>query len=150
MLNPYAYAKPASELTFQSLAPPPQSGSPQDSLGFSTTSSPQTDLVFLQIIFYFSDAGAEEGLNNALKEFVAVFEQLARKEGVANKWTYMNFSAWFQDPIGSYGEESLKRLRGVARKYDPRGFFQHQLSGGFKVFKHSSYGQWHGRRGRSV
>lgn len=119
-------------MTFQSLAPPPKKDAP-NSLGFSSTSTPQKDLVFLQIIFYFKDAGASEGLNNALKDFVKLFEELAIKEGVHNDWIYTNFAAWFQKPLEAYGRQSYSQLKRVSRKYDPRGFYQKQLVGGFKL-----------------
>jgi hypothetical protein len=52
---------------------------------------------------------------------------------VKSDWLYLNFAAGFQDPLKGYGEESLRRLRGVARRYDPEGFFQ-KYTGGFKLW----------------
>ncbi|KAF2177257.1 FAD-binding domain-containing protein [Zopfia rhizophila CBS 207.26] len=130
----YAYARPTSELTFQSLPPSPQNGSHPNSLGFAPDSTPEKDLVFLQIIFYFWDASATEGLNNALKEFIKMFNEIAEEEGVKHKYIYLNFAAWFQDPLGGYGKEQVETLRHVARKYDPEGLFQEQVVGGFKLF----------------
>ncbi|ORX93345.1 hypothetical protein BCR34DRAFT_499958 [Clohesyomyces aquaticus] len=130
----YAHANPTSELTFQSLAPPPRNGSHPNVMGFAENATPEKDLVFLQIIFYFGDASATEGLNNALKDFIKMFDDIAEEEGVKNKYVYLNFAAWFQEPLQGYGNESLRTLKRVARKYDPKGLFQKQLAGGFKLF----------------
>ncbi|KAF2264852.1 FAD-binding domain-containing protein [Lojkania enalia] len=138
----YAYANPASELTFQSLAPPPGFGSHPNSLGFAADSTPHKDLVFLQIIFYFTDSSASEGFNNALKEFIKAFDDLAEEEGVKHNFVYLNFAAWFQDPLSGYGKEQLKKLKRVSKRYDPRGFFQEQLGEGFKIFKRNGWGNW--------
>jgi hypothetical protein len=98
-------------------------------------------MVFLQIVFHFDDAGATQGLNHALKRFVEMFDKVAEEEGAGSKWVYLNFAAGWQDPLGGYGEHVVRRLRGVARRYDPGGFWQKQLQGGFKVFsEHGSMG----------
>lgn len=114
--------------------PPPRNGSLPNSLGFAANSTPEKDLVFVEIVFYFGDEQATEGLNNALKMFIQKFDELAEEEGVRNKYLYLNFAAWFQDPLASYGQEQMKKLKTVARKYDPEGLFQKHLVGGFKVF----------------
>lgn len=129
----YSYANVASELTFQALAVPPPASRP-NSLGFAPDDTPQKDLIFLQIEFYFSDGRASAGLNDALKMYIDAFEDLTGKEGVKSDFQYLNFGAWFQDPLKGYGNKSLAHLRGVSRKYDPRGLFQKQLVGGFKLF----------------
>lgn len=129
----YAYANIASELTFQALAVPPPASKP-DSLGFTPDDTPQKDLVFLQIIFYFGDKRAIDGLNDALKTYIKAFEDLTEKEGVKSDFLYLNFAAWFQDPLAGYGQKSLENLRRVSKQYDPKGLFQKQLVGGFKLF----------------
>lgn len=127
------HANATSELTLQSLPPPPRNGAAPNIMGFSPSATPEKDLVFIQIIFYFTDPSVTDGLNNALKQFIAKFDALAEEEQVASKFRYMNFAAWFQDPIGSYGDDEVAKLRAARRTYDPEGFFQKQLSG-FKLF----------------
>lgn len=90
-------------------------------------------MVFLQIVFIFDGAEATEGLEKGLKDLVEVVEELTKAEGVYHQYKYLNFAAWFQDPLGSYGTDQKNRLREVARKYDPSGLFQRQASGGFKL-----------------
>jgi hypothetical protein len=54
---------------------------------------------------------------------------------VATDYRYLNYAFTHQDPIGSYGDESKARLQAVSSKYDPDGFFQHVVSGPFKLSK---------------
>jgi hypothetical protein len=129
----YSFANPSAELTFQALPAPPRNGSAPNSLGFSPQDTPEKDLIFLQIVFTFDDARATDGFEKGLKDLIEVVEELTQDEGVYHPYKYLNFAAWFQDPLGSYGRQQKKILREVARKYDPAGLFQRQLSGGFKL-----------------
>jgi len=128
----YAYAKVTAELSLQSI-PPPMNGSHANSLGFAPDSTPHKDLAMLQVVFLFEGAEATEGLQTELKDYIKIFEAMAEKNGVAHNFVYLNYAAAFQDPLGAYGAEQLKGLRDVARKYDPRGMFQKQVIGGFKI-----------------
>lgn len=125
----YAHAKPVAELTFQALPAPPRNGSAPNSFGFAASDTPERDLLFLQIIFTFEDASADAGFEEALKDFLKLFEDAAREEGVLHRFKYLNFAASFQDPFAGYGSEELDKLRAVAGKYDPEGVFQKQVPG---------------------
>jgi hypothetical protein len=129
----YAYANPVAELTFQALPAPPRNGTPPNSLGFLSEETPEKDIVFVQIIFTFEDAVANEGFEEALKDLVRLIEGLAKEENVLHRYKYLNFAASFQDPLGSYGNKQRETLRKVAVKYDPKGIFQTQVPGGFKL-----------------
>ncbi|KAI8942887.1 hypothetical protein NX059_000927 [Plenodomus lindquistii] len=130
----YAYAKPIAELTFQALPAPPRNGSSPNSFGFLPTDTPEKDLLFLQIIFTYESAAADEGFEEALKDFLKLIEDVAREDGVLHRFKYLNFAASFQDPFEGYGSEMVDKLRTVAKKYDPAGVFQKQVPGGFKLF----------------
>jgi hypothetical protein len=129
----YTYANPSAELTFQALPPPPSNPSTPNSLGFSANEAHVNNLVFLQIVFTFDGAEAAVGLDKGLKDLIEVVEELTQEEGVYHPYKYLNFAAWFQDPLGSYGKEQKKILKAVSRKYDPTGVFQKQVPGGFKL-----------------
>jgi hypothetical protein len=53
--------------------------------------------------------------------------------GKASDYLYLNYADRFQDPIAAYGEESVRFLQGVSRKYDGSGVFQKAVKGGFKI-----------------
>ena len=55
----------------------------------------------------------------------------ANKTG--HRYRYANYCAEWQNPFDSYGEENLRLLREVSRKYDPAGLFQRGCAGGFKL-----------------
>jgi hypothetical protein len=90
-------------------------------------------MVFLQILFTFDGAQATEGLQKGMKDLIEVIDGLTQQEGLYHHYKYLNFAAWFQDPLGSYGTEQKVTLRDVARKYDPTEVFQRQVPGGFKL-----------------
>lgn len=46
---------------------------------------------------------------------------------------YLNYCHATQDPLSTYGEASLKKIREAATKYDPAGVFQTRVPGGFKI-----------------
>ncbi|ETS78635.1 hypothetical protein PFICI_10697 [Pestalotiopsis fici W106-1] len=61
-------------------------------------------------------------------------EQYARSLGNGLwEWRYLNYADLTYDPLASYGEESVKRLRQVSHQYDPEGVFQHLRKSGFKI-----------------
>jgi hypothetical protein len=130
----YAYAKPSAELTFQSLPAQPRNGSAPNSLGFSPNDTPEKDMVFLQVLLTFDGAQPTEGLQKGMKDLIEVIEELTQADGLYHPFHYLNFAAWFQDPLGSYGVEQKAKLKEVARKYDPTGVFQRQVPGGFKLY----------------
>lgn len=130
----YAYAKPVAEITFQALPAPPRNGTAPNSLGFGPDETPEKDLLFLQIVFTFQDAAATDGFEEALKDLITLIERLTKAEGNFHPYKYLNFAASFQDPLASYGDVELRRMKKVARRYDPTGVFQTQVPGGFKLF----------------
>ncbi|KAI1455764.1 hypothetical protein F4805DRAFT_468505 [Annulohypoxylon moriforme] len=56
-------------------------------------------------------------------------------EGGNLEFVYLNYADASQNPLGSYGEGNLRRLKEVAAKYDPEQVFQTLCPGGFKVSK---------------
>jgi hypothetical protein len=130
----YAYANPSAELTFQSLPAQPRNGSAPNSLGFLPDETPEKDMVFLQVLLTFDGAQPTEGLQKGMKDLIEVIEELTKEEGLYHPFQYLNFAAWFQDPLGGYGQEQKRTLKEVARKYDPTGVFQRQVPGGFKLY----------------
>lgn len=57
----------------------------------------------------------------------------AAKKGLNNDYIYMNYASPFQDVIPSYGAENVKKLKAVAKWYDPTGVFQELQPGYFKL-----------------
>lgn len=63
----------------------------------------------------------------------AEIEAYAQSIEADTQWRYMNYVHPEQDPLGSYGAENVAFIKEVAFQYDPTGFFQTRVPGGFKV-----------------
>ena len=62
-----------------------------------------------------------------LQEFAATIEDGNQE------WIFMNYADPCQDPLRSYGEENVKKMRTVALKYDHDQVFQKLCKGVFKI-----------------
>ena len=120
-----------SSMTWQSVPSPPAANNP-NSFGFSSSSTPQKNLVLVLISDFYSNPGNASAISTSLCALINSINSLAQGEGIDVPYVYLNYAAPFQDPLGSTGQEMVQRA--VARKYDPRGFFQTRLRGGFKLF----------------
>ncbi|KAH9906181.1 hypothetical protein F4778DRAFT_769352 [Xylariomycetidae sp. FL2044] len=48
---------------------------------------------------------------------------------------YLNYCDKSQDPLSTFGAENIRKMKDAAAKYDPSGFFQTKVPGGFKISK---------------
>lgn len=69
------------------------------------------------------------------KKLFSDIQKAAEAKGLFNRFEYLNYAASYQDPINGFGPQSKEHLQAVSRKYDPTGFFQTTVPGGFKLFK---------------
>lgn len=67
-----------------------------------------------------------------LRDELAAF---AKSIGADNEYIYLDYADADQDPLGSYGEENVRKMKVAAKKYDPKGVFQKLQPGGFKLSK---------------
>ncbi|KAF3352687.1 Galactose-1-phosphate uridylyltransferase [Verticillium dahliae VDG1] len=63
----------------------------------------------------------------------AQLEAYAESIGANTQWRYLNYVNPTQNPLKSYGPENVAFIKKVAQGYDPSGFFQTRVSGGFKI-----------------
>ncbi|EUC42951.1 hypothetical protein COCMIDRAFT_102147 [Bipolaris oryzae ATCC 44560] len=102
-----------------------------NALGLSVSDGPF--LLLLQSFGWMNPEDDELVLKTAA-DMVAQIKKVSKDLGVAHDYIYMNYASQFQDVIAGYGE-SAKKLRDIARKYDPEGVFQtlqpgyHKLNG---------------------
>ena len=75
----------------------------------------------------------DEKMNKAARTWVRRVSTVVRELGSDDEFLYHNFAGGFQDPLNTYGKDNLRFMRSVARRYDPDGFFQTQMPGGFKL-----------------
>ncbi|KAL4969174.1 uncharacterized protein BDV14DRAFT_166475 [Aspergillus stella-maris] len=121
-----------ASLTFQSL--PPTIPTSRNSLGFAPGSHPEESLVLVLTSNFWSGARDSPAVRNATRTLIEEINALARSEGLAERFLYMNYADAWQDVIEGYGREVVRELERVAAAYDPRGVFQGKVPGGFKLF----------------
>ncbi len=63
----------------------------------------------------------------------ANLKEFAESNGAAADLIYLNYADTSQDPLGSYGPENVAFLKDVAKQYDPHGWWQRRVPGGFKL-----------------
>lgn len=68
-----------------------------------------------------------------VERFYEEVEEYANSLDGSWNWSYLNYAHGTQDPITSYGAESIKELKAASKKYDPNGVFQHLRQSGFKL-----------------
>ncbi|MCJ1310157.1 hypothetical protein MMC25_003818 [Agyrium rufum] len=66
---------------------------------------------------------------------VAQIDALAARRQRSATYRFTNYGYKTQDIIQGYGQASVRRLQAVSQKYDPLGFFQKAVPGGFKIPK---------------
>ncbi|KAM0814091.1 hypothetical protein AB5N19_14093 [Seiridium cardinale] len=69
------------------------------------------------------------------KAAIQEIEDFAKEVGGDVGFRYLNYCDGSQDPLGSYGEENIRKMKDAATKYDPTGVFQTRVPGGFKLSK---------------
>lgn len=77
-----------------------------------------------------SDDAIVYSTSNALIEDI---KTAAKDLGGLDPYICMSYAGQEQDVIGSYGAESVKKLKQVRQEVDPQGIFTHQAPGGFKI-----------------
>ena len=94
----------------------------------------ESDVVISVLTVAYTNAADDAVVQKGIQAIVDKHEGILRREGLYIPFKYLNYADISQDPIGSYGPENKARLEDVSRKYDPDGFFQRGVPGGFKLF----------------
>lgn len=79
------------------------------------------------------DAAAVSTAQAELTALAAKMKQYTEEHASGADWVYSNYADLSQDPLGSYGPEQVAFMKDVAERYDPEGFWQHRVPGGFKL-----------------
>ena len=72
-------------------------------------------------------------VKTALRRTIEQIEASSTANKTDHRYRYLNYCAEWQKPFEGYGEENLRFLQGISRKYDPQGLFQRGCVGGFKL-----------------
>ena len=70
---------------------------------------------------------------NAVLGLIRKIEAAAARRGKAARYRFTNYAYRNQRVFEGYGSRSVAAMQAVSRKYDPNGFFQKLVPGGFKL-----------------
>ena len=104
---------------------------PGNALGLEGSDEP---MVLCLLSVTWTRAQDDTLINSATQTLVNKIDQATKAAGLFHRFKYLNYAAMFQDVIGSYGSASKAQLQAVSKKYDPEGYFQAGIPGGFKLF----------------
>lgn len=68
-----------------------------------------------------------------LQDTLAQVEQLTKSRKLYSEFLFPNDAYSSQDPMRNLGQNTYRKLKRIARTYDPAGIFQTRLPGGFKL-----------------
>ncbi|KAH7014263.1 uncharacterized protein B0I36DRAFT_338482 [Microdochium trichocladiopsis] len=117
-------------MVFQTLNPLWYNKGDKNVLGLEACKEP---LVVLELCINWKDARHDELVRSVMDSTLQEIEDAARRLGTWHRYKFTNYANAGQKPLEGYGEENLKFLRDVSRKYDPKGLFQTGCHGGFKL-----------------
>lgn len=124
ILQARLFWEPYPQATYQKAA----SGS--NVLGLS---GDQGALVVVGVAAAWSNASEDALMNQLAQTVVTNIDTAAKKLGQHYEYKYLNYASPWQDVIQSYGAANMAKLRNMSKKYDPRGIFQKNVPGGFKL-----------------
>ena len=81
----------------------------------------------------FDDDEANDLIESELHNMFDEIASVASKKGLLRQFQYLNYADKQQNPIASYGPENVAELQATSKKYDPKGLFQRQAPGGFRL-----------------
>ncbi|KAK3317336.1 putative oxidoreductase [Cercophora scortea] len=105
-------------------------GAATNSLGLANRSGTRIICLLSQA---WADAADDAHVYATSEAIIAEIEAAARRLDAYDPYLYLNYGAPWQDPISSYGGESVRRLQKLREKVDPRGVFTEIVRGGFKI-----------------
>ncbi|KAF1967250.1 FAD-binding domain-containing protein [Bimuria novae-zelandiae CBS 107.79] len=81
-----------------------------------------------------ADGAAKNAImDSLLLKAVEELRQFSASQPNHSTYVYMNYASPTQNVLESYGASNVAYLRRVAGKYDPTGFFQTRVPGGWKI-----------------
>lgn len=107
-------------------------------LGLSSQPSGSNNNNILLVLGIFMNNGSDASLAIAETELTHIITFLTSSLSSSSpnsnsNFIYLNYASPSQNPLGSYGETNVAFMKDVAKRYDPMGFWQVRVPGGFKV-----------------
>lgn len=87
----------------------------------------------MQFTWTWQDGADDDIVSNTIQTIVKRCDNLAKVRGLYNPYLYLNYAAGFQDPIGSYGADVVKKMLAFRNGYDPFHVYERLQPDGFKI-----------------
>lgn len=91
------------------------------------------DLMIALIWPTWDDPADTQLVTKQTDDLIYKIEKETKRLNAFDSFKYLNYAAQDQNPLATYGPESVNRLKKIQRKYDPRGVFTKNVPGGFKL-----------------
>ncbi|KAJ1323848.1 prosolanapyrone-II oxidase [Microdochium nivale] len=117
-------------MVFQTLNPRWMNKGQPNVLGLEACEDP---LVVLEFTCNWVDAAHDGLVERVMRTMISEIEEASVRLGSAHAYRFTNYASSWQRPLEGYGEENLRFLREVSKRYDPQGLFQTGCLGGFKL-----------------
>ncbi|OKL62375.1 hypothetical protein UA08_02265 [Talaromyces atroroseus] len=101
-----------------------------NALGLKPSDGP---LLVVSIPTTWEDPRLDARIESSSRELIAQIERLAKQSNLDNGYVYMNYASSTQQVQKQYGEDNLRRLEEIARKWDPQGKLARLWPGYFKL-----------------
>lgn len=75
----------------------------------------------------------DELVNMTTRKTIEITDQVAKSDGTGHRCRCLKYCATWQKLFETYGENNLRFLKEVSRRYNPDGLFQWGFVGGFKL-----------------
>ena len=90
-------------------------------------------LINILILATWAKKRDDSRIENAGLAFIKQIDELAASRNLSVPFKLLTYAYPGEDVIGGYGQASVEVLKAVSKKYDPEGFFQKAVPGGFKL-----------------
>ncbi|KAF9773130.1 hypothetical protein IL306_009104, partial [Fusarium sp. DS 682] len=101
-----------------------------NTLGLEPSDGP---LMLVQLTTTWEDSQLDALIEDSSRQLVVKIESMAEKRGLGNGFIYMNYAGSTQQMQKLYGKRKQRKLRQIARKWDPQGKLARLWRGYFKV-----------------
>ncbi|KAJ7585329.1 hypothetical protein C8J56DRAFT_946465 [Mycena floridula] len=91
------------------------------------------DVFLFSVNTYWSEKADDIAVNKATQALMKFATDTAKSRGLSNRWIYANYALSDQDVYGSYGSQTVSKLKSIKAKYDSHNVLGKLWRGGFKL-----------------
>ncbi|KAI1178067.1 FAD-binding domain-containing protein [Nemania sp. FL0916] len=96
---------------------------------------PSGDMQWWTTIIDWESEDDDDLVRSVSIETTTLYEELSKERGLDVPFIFMNDASQDQNPLESYGPESISRLKDISQKYDKKQVFQNLQNDGFLLSK---------------